>query len=104
MQSKITFNLIMKNKRLLLIVFCPLLVLLIPLVAMQFTNQVNWTAANFIVAAILLLGTGFIIEVIVRLVKTPKYRFAICAALLIFLILIWAELGVGIFGTPIAGH
>lgn len=104
MQSKITFNLIMKNKRLLLIVFCPLLVLLIPLVAIQSTNEVNWTAANFIVAAILLLGTGFIIEVIVRLVKTPTYRFAICAALLIFLILIWAELGVGIFGTPITGH
>jgi hypothetical protein len=66
---------------------------------MQFTNEVNWTAADFIVAAILLLGTGFIIEVILRLVKTPQYRFAICAALLIFLILIWAELAVGIFGT-----
>jgi hypothetical protein len=49
---------------------------------MQFTNEVNWTAADFIVAAILLLGTGFIIEVILRLVKTPQYRFAICAALL----------------------
>jgi hypothetical protein len=71
---------------------------------MQFTNEVNWTAADFIVATILLLGTGFIIEVILRLVKTPQYRFAICAALLIFLILIWAELAVGIFGTPIAGQ
>jgi len=104
MQSKIAFNLIMKNKRLLLIIFCALIVLLIPLVAMQLTNEVNWTVFDFITAGILLVGTGLMIELTLRLIKKPKYRLAICAAFLIFLILIWAELAVGIFGTPIAGH
>jgi len=104
MQSKIAFNLIMINKRLLLIIFCALIVLLIPLVAMQLTNEVNWTVFDFITAGILLVGTGLLIELTLRLIKKPKYRLVMCAAILIFLILIWAELAVGIFGTPIAGH
>jgi hypothetical protein len=94
----------MKNKRLLLIVFYTALVLLLPLLAMQFTNEVNWTATDFIVAGILLLGTGFTIEVVVRFVKTPIYRFTVCAAVIIFILLIWVELAVGIFGTPLARH
>jgi hypothetical protein len=94
----------MKNKRLLLIIFSSLLLLLLPLVAMQFTNDVNWIAFDFIVSGVLLVGFGSIIELTLRLIKKPKYRLIICVALFIFLILIWAELAVGIFGTTIGGN
>ena len=70
---------------------------------MQFTAEVNWTFLDFIVAGFLLLGTGLLTELVLRKVKTVKYRIAIIMTLLLLLILIWAELAVGIFGTPIGG-
>ncbi len=51
----------------------------------------------------LLLGTGLICELVIRKINKIHYRIAICAAILAGLILIWAELAVGIFGTPLSG-
>jgi hypothetical protein len=70
---------------------------------MQFTNEVNWTLFDFIVAGVLLLGTGLIFDLVIRKTKNIKYRIAISVALLIILLLVWAELAVGVFGTPISG-
>lgn len=95
---------IKQNKRLFIILLTAALILLIPLIAMQFTDEVNWTLADFIAAAVLLIGTGLMCELVLRKVNTTGLRFAICSALLILLILIWAELAVGIFGTPIGGN
>lgn len=93
----------MQNKRLIGIVLTAAFLLLIPLIAMQFTNEVNWTLFDFVVAGVLLFGTGFICEFVLRAVKKIEYRIAICAAILAVLVLIWIELAVGIFGTPFAG-
>ena len=93
----------MKNKRLKLIVLATVILLLIPLIAMQFTNEVNWTTIDFVVAEVLLLGTGLMCELVIRKVKKIGYRIAICVSLLVVLLLIWAELAVGIFGTPFGG-
>jgi hypothetical protein len=71
---------------------------------MQFTNEVNWTLFDFVVMGILLLGTGLLCELVMRKVNKPKHRIAICAVLLAALFIIWAELAVGIFGTPFAGN
>jgi len=49
------------------------------------------------------MGTGLLIEVVIRLVNKPRLRIALCLAILAMLVLIWAELAVGIFGTPLAG-
>ena len=95
---------IMKYKRLIIIISVVLLLLFIPIIAMQFTDEVNWTPFDFFVAAVLLLSTGLTIEFIIRKVKRNKYRIAISVALLVMLLLIWAELSVGIFGTPFSGH
>jgi len=89
---------IIQNKRLVVIVLVALLLLLIPLIAMQFTQEVKWTGLDFIAAAVLLLGTGLACELVLRRVKTTRLRIAICAALLLLLLFIWAELAVGIFG------
>ena len=93
----------MKNKRRISILLIVAFLLLIPLIAMQFTNEVNWTLFDFIVAGVLLLGTGLIIDLVIRKTKNTKYRIAISVAVLIILLLLWAELAVGIFGTPISG-
>ncbi|WP_299820302.1 hypothetical protein [uncultured Pontibacter sp.] len=91
------------NKRLKLIVLSVGLLLLIPLIAMQFTNEVNWDLADFIIMGILLLATGLTCELIIRKVKNLDYRIGIIAVVLVALFLIWAELAVGIFGSPFAG-
>lgn len=94
----------MQNKRLIIIEMMALLLLLIPLIAMQFSDEVNWTLFDFVVAAILLLGTGLVIEFVLRNVKKITHRIIICIIILAVLLLIWAELAVGIFGTPFSGN
>ncbi|MFV8334069.1 hypothetical protein [Flavobacterium sp. GSP14] len=93
----------MENKRLRGIVLTVVVLLLIPLIAMQFTNEVNWTLFDFVVAGVLLLGTGFICELVIRKVKKTNHRILLCGVILAALLLIWIELAVGIFGTPLAG-
>ncbi|MES1216568.1 MAG: hypothetical protein ABUT20_13720 [Bacteroidota bacterium] len=93
-----------QNKRLIGILLAVAFLLLIPLIAMQFTNEVKWTLFDFVVAAVLLLGSGLGCELVIRKVKKIGYRIAICVVILIALLLIWIELAVGIFGTPLSGQ
>jgi hypothetical protein len=92
-----------RNKRLIGIMVTAGVLLLIPFVAMQFTSEVNWTVPDFVVAASLLFGAGFLIEFVIRKVQQSNHRVAIALGVLVFLILFWMELAVGIFGTPLAG-
>ena len=94
----------MKNKRLKFILLSVVFLLLIPLISMQFTEELNWTLFDFVVAGFLLLGTGLMCELVIRKISKTKYQIIICLALLVFLLLIWAELAVGIFGTPLGGR
>lgn len=93
-----------KNKRLMFLISAAALILSVPFIAMQFTNEVKWSLFDFIVMGILLFGTALIIEFILRNVKTLKSRIILCVFALGALLLIWAELAVGIFGTPFAGN
>jgi hypothetical protein len=79
-------------------------ILLIPLVAMQFTNEVNWTLTDFIVAGILLLGCVTAIEFVFRKLKPSKYKIVFTVIIVLIFLMVWAELAVGIFGTPFAGQ
>ena len=92
-----------ENKRLIIVVLVLVILLLIPLIAMQFTDEVNWTPLDFVFAGVLLLATGLIFDLVMRKVKNIKYRIVILIILLLGLVLIWAELAVGIFGTPFSG-
>ena len=94
---------IRQNKRLIGIVLTVALILLIPIIAMQFTDEVNWTLSDFVAAAVLLLGTGLMCELVMRKVTKRKFRIAIIVVILVALLLIWLELAVGIFGTPFSG-
>ncbi|HRF75298.1 MAG TPA: hypothetical protein PLJ00_09570 [Chitinophagales bacterium] len=92
-----------QNKRLSGILLTVGVLLLFPLVAMQFSNGVDWSLFDFIIAGMLLGGTGLLIELIMRKVKSKEKRLVLGALVLIVLALIWIELAVGIFGSPIAG-
>lgn len=79
------------------------LLLMIPFVAMQVTKEVNWSAFDFVLAALLLSSVAFAIELVLRKFKSVKQRILICVGILLVLFVVWAELAVGIFGSPIAG-
>ena len=93
----------MKNKRLKIILTVVAILLLIPFIAMQFTVEVTWTSFDFVVMGILLLGTGLLSELVLRKMTKTKHKIALCIAIVLLFLIIWAELGVGIFGTPFAG-
>lgn len=63
----------------------------------------NWKFGDFVIAGLLLFGTGLGFEFVFRKVKSVKYRILICCAIFFALVVVWAELAVGIFGTPFAG-
>jgi hypothetical protein len=94
---------ISKNKRLTGIILTVAGLLLIPLIGMQFSDEVNWTLSDFIVAGVLLLGTGLLCELVLRKVRKTKHRIALCIGILLVLAVIWIELAVGLFGSPFAG-
>lgn len=93
----------MKNRRFIGILLTVAALLCIPLTAMLFTDQVDWTLSDFVVAGMLLLGTGLVIEVVARKVKDRSAKIGMIIGTLVVLFLVWAELAVGVFGTPIAG-
>jgi len=78
-------------------------ILLIPLIAMQLTNEVNWSLFDFIIMGAMLTITGLLGEIIFKKVKKYKHRVAFYVVVAIIFLLIWAELAVGIFGTPFSG-
>jgi len=93
----------MNNKRLIIIILASVILLLIPLVVMQFTVEVNWSLGDFVIAGVLLLGAGLLCELVIMKVKNIYVRIAGCGVIFVLFLLVWAELAVGIFGTPFAG-
>lgn len=79
--------------------FTIVLILLIPLLAMQFSNEVHWTLSDFIFAGGLLFGTGFIYILVTRMTVNTAYRVAVGFALFTGLFLIWVNAAVGIIGS-----
>lgn len=94
---------LLQNKRLLTIMGACIGLLLLPLLAMQFTAEVSWDLTDFLVAGVLLFGTGLLIEFVMRKLKNQKYRDLVIIGIVILAILLFMEMAVGIFGSPIAG-
>ncbi|WP_022683345.1 hypothetical protein [Sphingobium bisphenolivorans] len=72
-------------------------ILLMPLVAMQFTDEVRWTAWDFAAAGGLLIGAIGLYEVAARVLRDRRLLPLIAAVLMLMVLLIWAEGAVGIF-------
>ncbi|WP_146151989.1 hypothetical protein [Ahniella affigens] len=74
-------------------------ILLLPAVAMQFTTDVQWTAADFLVAGGMLLAVCLALEGLLRVSQDPWYRLAAALSVLTALLLTWANAAVGIIGA-----
>lgn len=93
-----------QQKRSQILYTIPLAILIIPMIAMQFTKEVNWTFSDFLIMGILLFITTFTINFVLKKFKTLKSRMILVIGILFLLVLIWAELAVGIFESPFAGN
>jgi len=76
------------------------IILLVPLLAMQFTEEVVWDLADFAVAGVLLFGAGLAYELVARKAAgNLAYRAAVGVAVAASLFLVWANLAVGLIGA-----
>jgi hypothetical protein len=74
-------------------------ILLIPLLAMQITDEVDWTLADFVIAGALIFGTGLTYVLVARKAGNIAYRFAVGVALAAAFLLFWITGAVGIIGS-----
>ena len=84
-------------------IFYPLFLLLIPLIGMTITDEINWSPFDFIFMGSLLIFLSVGINFVSNRAKNLKNRVLYIGILVIIFMLIWAELAVGLFGTPFAG-
>ncbi len=81
----------------------PLFLLLIPLIGLAITDEINWSLFDFIVMGSLLVLLGVGISFVSNRSKNLKNRILYIGILVLMFLFIWAELAVGIFGIPFAG-
>ncbi len=75
------------------------LMLALPLAAMQFSDEVNWTASDFLFAGVLLGSVGLAYEVIVRRTVNSSFRAASAVALGTALLTVMVNGAVGMIGS-----
>jgi len=73
--------------------------LAVPLVAMQFTSEVDWDETDFIVMGGLFAIVGGLLELAVRLSRSWVYRAGFAVAVLGGFLTVWSNLAVGIVGN-----
>lgn len=79
------------------------LILLLPLVAMQVTDEVVWTVSDFVFAGVLVLSVGIPLELTVRKTGDAAYRAAAGVALVGAFLLVWINAAVGITDSDADG-
>lgn len=73
--------------------------LLAPLVAMQFTHEVQWTGSDFAIFAAMLVVPLGVVELTMRATGSTSYRAAVAVALGAAFLMTWVNLAVGIIGS-----
>lgn len=78
-------------------------ILLVPLIAMAFTDEVNWDLTDFMVFGAMLLGVGVTFEFAARKAGTAAftktYKTGMALGLLAAFLLFWVNGAVGIIGS-----
>lgn len=91
-----TNDFLFQNSIFIWIAIVTAVILLIPLTAMQFTNEVSWDETDFIVMGSLLFGMASLFVLAAR--KTARHsRMLLGMVFLAVFVYIWAELAVGVF-------
>ena len=68
----------------------------------MYINDFNWSLVDFIIMGVLIFSCLFFTDFIRKKFSGIKEKLAIIIVVIVF-ILLWAELAVGIFGSPFAG-
>lgn len=74
-----------------------MMILLVPFVAMQFSDEVRWAVGDFLIAGLLLFMAGVGITLTMQKIKDKRYRIAAMIIIIFTLGIVWAELAVGMF-------
>ena len=85
-------------------VLYPQFLLIVPLIGMSITEEVNWSLFDFIIMGALILSVSIGIRFILNKTKNVKNRIIYMGILGLLCLLVWAELAIGVFGTPFAGN
>ena len=80
-----------------------LALLAIPFIAFQLTEEVKWSTMDFVIAASLIFSSGLVGRIIYQRMKASPYRNLFLFLFALLVVLIWAELAVGLFNSPISG-
>ena len=75
------------------------LLLLLPLAAMQFTDEMNWDETDFLVFGAMLAAACGTYELAARITVNSAYRAAVGVAVAAAFLLVWMNLAVGIIGS-----
>ena len=72
-------------------------ILLTPLIAMRFTDEVDWDTTDFAFVGGLLIGAGLIYELATWKARKAVYRAGVGVTLLIVVAVIWVDAAAGLF-------
>lgn len=89
-------SIIMKKQIFEWIAVATIALLLIPLIAMSFTTEVNWSPLDFILMGILIFGFSSAFVLVARKVSERR-RMLVGLLFLAAFMYVWAELAVGVF-------
>ena len=78
--------------------------LLVPMLAQLFLKAVQWSLFDYIVMGVLLLGLALGITLVYKMRTNKNIRRILLLVVLILFFILWAELAVGLFGSPLAGN
>jgi len=70
-------------------------VLLVPFVAMQLTDEVDWQVGDFIVGGALLVAAGLTYELLAHRSSRSAHRATVGVAVAAVMLLVWTTLAVG---------
>ena len=77
--------------------------LIIPLFFTVISDEFNWSFFDFIIMGFMMMFVGILFELFSRVIKSGKRKKLLYGLIILLFLLLWAELGVGIFNSPIAG-
>ena len=85
------------SKRISTYILLVIALLSIPLIAMQYTSEVNWTLFDFLMAGFLLITLLTLIEIILLNFKNKTFKIITVFVIIFLFLLLWGDLSVGIF-------
>lgn len=93
----------MKQKQFVYLMVGVVALLMLPLIGSYISTEINWSLFDYIVMGILLTVTGLTAILVYNCFKNSKLKFLYLAIIGVVFLLIYIELAVGLFGSPIAG-